>query len=111
MGQLACTIQISPRGSQDTCAHLASWTAHRDDLRLERMDRGGKPRARHCLQYFLNDTATSDICTLSLHDALPIYHVVPYFPNVPMGWDPPPPVPANKPYDGKAAYPNTSRIA
>lgn len=32
---------------------------------------------------------------------------VPYFPNVTMGWDPTPRVPANKPYDGKSGYPNT----
>jgi glycosyl transferase family WbsX len=32
---------------------------------------------------------------------------VPYFPNATMGWDPTPRVPAEKPYDGKSAYPNT----
>jgi Glycosyltransferase WbsX len=32
---------------------------------------------------------------------------VPYFPNVTSGWDPTPRVPADKPYDGKSAYPNT----
>src|SRR2546428_8955704 len=28
-----------------------------------------------CLFFFFNDTATTEIYTLSLHDALPIYHV------------------------------------
>src|SRR5260370_6211496 len=28
-----------------------------------------------CLVFFFNDTATTEIYTLSLHDALPIYHV------------------------------------
>src|SRR5258707_2927346 len=29
-----------------------------------------------CFFFFFNDTATTEIYTLSLHDALPIYHVV-----------------------------------
>jgi len=28
--------------------------------------------------FFFNDTATTEIYTLSLHDALPIYRVIPY---------------------------------
>src|SRR2546430_419453 len=31
------------------------------------------PHAFHCLFFFFNDTATTEIYTLSLHDALPIY--------------------------------------
>ena len=29
-----------------------------------------------CLIFFFNDTATTEIYTLSLHDALPIYHAL-----------------------------------
>lgn len=32
---------------------------------------------------------------------------VPYFPNVTMGWDPTPRIPASAPYTGKGPYPNT----
>ena len=28
-----------------------------------------------CIVFFFNDTATTEIYTLSLHDALPIYHL------------------------------------
>src|SRR2546430_5536343 len=31
-----------------------------------------------CFFFFFNDTATTEIYTLSLHDALPIYEVLPY---------------------------------
>src|SRR3712207_8151377 len=34
---------------------------------------------------FFNDTATTEIYTLSLHDALPIFHVLPGEGGVPLG--------------------------
>src|SRR3989454_10587994 len=34
------------------------------------------PRLHNCLFFFFNDTATTEIYTLSLHDALPIFHPV-----------------------------------
>src|ERR1039457_7326380 len=34
------------------------------------------PRLRHLHVLFFNDTATTEIYTLSLHDALPIYHLL-----------------------------------
>src|SRR5256886_12327695 len=37
--------------------------------------------------FFFNDTATTEIYTLSLHDALPIYHLLPG--PKPLGGDPP----------------------
>src|ERR1043166_9483946 len=33
----------------------------------------GAPRASSCILFFFNDTATTEIYTLSLHDALPIF--------------------------------------
>src|SRR2546430_17325255 len=43
--------------------------------------------------FFLNDTATTEIYTLSLHDALPIYvHPLPEYPD-PARTDPPAPGP------------------
>src|ERR1039457_4023528 len=37
------------------------------------MKDGGKPVVGYCLFFFFNDTATTEIYTLSLHDALPIW--------------------------------------
>src|SRR5947199_7611944 len=37
----------------------------------------------HFLFFFFNDTATTDIYTLSLHDALPISRIFPPSPDVP----------------------------
>src|SRR5256885_11252121 len=34
-----------------------------------------RPRLRHLSFFFFNDTATTEIYTLSLHDALPIYRI------------------------------------
>src|SRR3989337_3525647 len=34
---------------------------------------------RVCFFFFFNDTATTEIYTLSLHDALPILQVTPYY--------------------------------
>src|SRR2546428_13311967 len=42
---------------------LSSWCLYRTRMRL----------IRHCCFFFFNDTATTEIYTLSLHDALPIY--------------------------------------
>ena len=40
----------------------------------QKMDIGGYNRCPTCLAiFFFNDTATTEIYTLSLHDALPIY--------------------------------------
>src|SRR3712207_9303219 len=36
---------------------------------------GADDRAAACLFFFFNDTATTEIYTLSLHDALPIYRL------------------------------------
>src|SRR3989449_11596736 len=35
------------------------------------------PRPPVCMFFFFNDTATTEIYTLSLHDALPIYEAIP----------------------------------
>src|SRR2546430_8764015 len=36
--------------------------------------------------FFFNDTATTEIYTLSLHDALPIYHLAPWQHPKPLAW-------------------------
>src|SRR5437879_12966939 len=40
------------------------------EIRLVPLDR--RPLAHHTVRFFFNDTATTEIYTLSLHDALPI---------------------------------------
>src|ERR1017187_9821890 len=63
-----------------------------------------RERPRPCLFFFFNDTATTEIYTLSLHDALPIYisdpaNPVPYRPR---------PVPPTYPGDRKSTRLNSS---
>src|SRR3712207_7775176 len=41
------------------------------------MIRGCGCRIGNCFFFFFNDTATTEIYTLSLHDALPIYDIAP----------------------------------
>src|SRR4051812_12477959 len=43
-----------------------------DALRLVVEFEGGRRRRLHALGFFFNDEATTELCTLSLHDALPI---------------------------------------
>ena len=48
----------------------------KDERRVDRVERsvgdGGEKGVLYC-NFFFNDTATTEIYTLSLHDALPIY--------------------------------------
>src|SRR4029434_11341822 len=49
--------------------------AHARALHAQRQLHTPPPHARsHCLSFFFNDTATTEIYTLSLHDALPILY-------------------------------------
>src|ERR1039457_3165028 len=61
--------KINNQGTLGTCRN-----APPIEIRRERRIRGGRrdPRISVCVQFFFNDTATTEIYTLSLHDALPI---------------------------------------
>src|SRR6266478_5091498 len=49
----------------------------RREIRRQACEHPGSPRARRChCFFFFNDTATTEIYTLSLHDALPICRAI-----------------------------------
>src|SRR5437868_15003035 len=60
--------------------------------------------------FFFNDTATTDIYTLSLHDALPICMVVYRIAN-PAGAPPPPAAMDTQPADRKSTRLNSSHVS
>src|SRR5687768_17900812 len=53
--------------------------------------------------FFFNDTATTEIYTLSLHDALPIFRPAGPSPRPPPAAPPPPPPPRRRPAAGRPA--------
>src|SRR5579859_7150676 len=55
---------------------LRKFGAHQQSAIAAAHDRAplGRRIARLCYVFFFNDTATTEIYTLSLHDALPIFH-------------------------------------
>src|SRR5256885_11145815 len=63
--------------------------------------------------FFLNDTATTEIYTLSLHDALPISHAATFFKGwppsaAPACWPRVPPAPSHRPASRQRGPPSPS---
>src|SRR5215510_5817313 len=72
-GQLVCRLLLEKKKESRQPRHRATRscerTGHRRGARASRVADGP---AQSVLRFFFNDTATPEIYTLSLHDALPI---------------------------------------